>query len=92
MQGITFSCKSYSASYSAGTYFTNPGHSCHPAVAVGRRLLLARLGEEEVDLVIIAGAAAQAFPHQGRTHKVGLCMGEENSTQSFCAIFFLSDK
>lgn len=61
------------------TYFTNSSHSCHPAVAVGCCLLLAPLGKEKVDLIIIAGAAACALPHQRGAHKVRLCMGEEQT-------------
>lgn len=59
------------------THLTNPGYSCHPAVAVSRTLLLALLGEEEVDRVVVSSAAAQTLPHQSRAHKVCLCKAEE---------------
>lgn len=59
------------------THLTNAAHSCHPAVAVSRALLLALLGEEEVDFIVVADAAAQALPHQSRTHEVCLCKAEE---------------
>lgn len=52
-------------------------------MAVGRRLLLALLREEVVDLIIIARAAAQTLPHQRRAHKVGLCMGGKHIFLSY---------
>lgn len=59
------------------SHLTNPSHSCHPAVAVGCRLLLAPLSEKEVDLIIIACAAVQTLLQQCRTHKICLCVGEK---------------
>lgn len=73
------------------SHLTNPSHSCHPAVAVDCRLLLAPLSEEEIDLVIIAGAAVQTLPHKRRAHKVCLCTGEKKDTLTHGVIqcFFL---
>ena len=82
-QGSAPCCKSYPASFQIGTHLTNASHSGHPAVAVGRRLLLAFLREEVVDLIIIPRAAAQTLPHQRRAHKVGLCMGGKHIFLSY---------
>lgn len=72
------------------TYFTNPGHRCHSALAVGRGPFMAPLGKEEVQLIVISGAAVLALSHQRRAHKFCLCMGKISWIWFFSRFVFVN--
>lgn len=57
----------------------NPGHL---GLARVGDLLLAFLGEEEVNLVVIADGAVDALPQQHGAHKICLCTPERTNTHT----------